>query len=42
MQSSLASLTAVKLVADLKAYYERKVGEGKSKMNVLKAVKINC
>jgi len=35
----MASLTAVKLDADLKAYYERKVGEGKSKMCVLNAVK---
>ena len=35
----MASLTAVKLDADLKAYYERKVGEGKSKMSVLNAVK---
>jgi transposase len=38
----MASLTAVKLDADLKAYYERKVGEGKNKMSVLNAVKINC
>ncbi len=35
----MASLTAVKLDADLKTYYERKVGEGKSKMSVLNAVK---
>ena len=35
----MASLTAVKLDVDLKAYYERKVGEGKSKMSVLNAVK---
>jgi transposase len=35
----MASLTAVKLDADLKAYYERKVAEGKSKMSVLNAVK---
>jgi transposase len=35
----MASLTAVKLDADLKAYYERKVGEGKNKMSVLNAVK---
>lgn len=35
----MASLTAVKLDADLKHYYERKVGEGKSKMSVLNAVK---
>jgi transposase len=35
----MASLTAVKLDSDLKAYYERKVGEGKSKLSVLNAVK---
>lgn len=35
----MASLSAVKLDADLKLYYERKVGEGKSKMSVLNAVK---
>jgi hypothetical protein len=35
----MASLAAVKLDSDLKAYYERKVGEGKSKMSVLNAVK---
>ena len=35
----MASLTAVKLDADLKAYYERKVAEGKNKMSVLNAVK---
>lgn len=35
----MASLSAVKLDGDLKAYYERKVGEGKSKMSVLNAVK---
>jgi transposase len=35
----MASLTAVKLDADLKHYYERKVAEGKSKMSVLNAVK---
>jgi hypothetical protein len=35
----MASLTAVKLDADLKYYYERKVAEGKSKMSVLNAVK---
>ena len=35
----MASLTAVKLDADLKAYYERKVAEGKSKMSVLNGVK---
>jgi transposase len=35
----MASLTAIKLDADLKVYYERKVLEGKSKMSVLNAVK---
>jgi transposase len=35
----MASLTAVKLDADLKQYYERKVAEGKNKMSVLNAVK---
>src|SRR5215212_8321432 len=35
----MASLTAVKLDADLKTYYERKVAEGKNKMGVLNAVK---
>jgi transposase len=35
----MASLTAVKLDAELKYYYERKVAEGKSKMSVLNAVK---
>jgi transposase len=35
----MASLSAVKLDADLKAYYERKVAEGKSKLSVLNAVK---
>jgi transposase len=35
----MASLTAVKLDVDLKAYYERKVLEGKNKMSVLNAVK---
>ena len=35
----MASLSAIKLDADLKAYYERKVTEGKSKMSVLNAVK---
>lgn len=35
----MASLTAIKLDGDLKAYYERKVLEGKSKMSVLNAVK---
>jgi len=35
----MASLSAVKLDADLKAYYERKIAEGKSKLSVLNAVK---
>ena len=35
----MASLSAVKLDADLKAYYERKTAEGKSKLSVLNAVK---
>jgi len=35
----MASLSAVKLDADLKAYYERKVAEGKNRMSVLNAVK---
>ena len=35
----MASLSAVKLDYELKAYYERKVGEGKNKMSVLNAVK---
>jgi transposase len=35
----MASLAAVKLDADLKAYYERKVADGKNKMSVLNAVK---
>lgn len=35
----MASLTAVKLDADLKKYYERKIAEGKNKMSVLNAVK---
>jgi transposase len=35
----MASLSAVKLDAGLKAYYERKVAEGKNKMSVLNAVK---
>ncbi len=35
----MASLSAVKLDADLKMYYERKVAEGKSKLSVLNAVK---
>ncbi|MDB5223994.1 MAG: hypothetical protein JWN83_2661 [Chitinophagaceae bacterium] len=36
----MASLSAVKLDADLKNYYERKVTEGKSKMSVLNVKKI--
>lgn len=35
----MASLSAVKLDADLKSYYEKKVAEGKSKLSVLNAVK---
>jgi transposase len=35
----MASLSAVKLDADLKQYYERKVAEGKNKMSVLNAVR---
>lgn len=35
----MASLSAVKLDVGLKAYYERKVAEGKNKMSVLNAVK---
>ena len=35
----MASLSAVKADADLKAYYERKIFEGKNKMSVLNAVK---
>lgn len=35
----MASLTAVKLDADLKHYYERMVAEEKSKLSVLNAVK---
>jgi hypothetical protein len=35
----MASLTAVKLDADLKAYNGRKVTEGKNKMGVLNVVK---
>ncbi len=35
----MASLSAVKIDADLKAYYERKIAEGKSKLSVLNAVK---
>ena len=35
----MASLSAVKLDADLKTYYERKIAEGKNKMSVLNAVR---
>lgn len=35
----MASLSAIKLDADMKAYYERKVADGKNKMSVLNAVK---
>jgi len=35
----MAALTAVKRDGDLKAYYERKQEEGKSKMSVLNAVR---
>lgn len=35
----MASLSAIKLDSDLKAYYERKVAEGKNKMSVLNAIK---
>ena len=35
----MASLSAVKLDADIKTYYERKIAEGKNKMSVLNAVK---
>lgn len=35
----MASLSAVKLDADLKIYYDRKVAEGKNKMSVLNAVR---
>ncbi len=35
----LAALTAIKYDPDLKAYYERKVLEGKSKMSVINAVR---
>ena len=37
----MAALSAVKLDADLKKYYERKVAEGKNKMSVLNAVRNN-
>ncbi len=35
----MASLTAVKLDAELNAYYQRKVAEGKPELSVLNAVK---
>ncbi|HMO63577.1 MAG TPA: IS110 family transposase [Ferruginibacter sp.] len=35
----MASLVAARFCTDLREYYERKVGEGKNKMNVLNAVK---
>jgi len=35
----MASLSAVKLDAGLKAYYERKIAQGKNKMSILNAVK---
>jgi len=35
----MASLSAIKLDADLKTYYERKIAEGKNKMSVLNAVR---
>ena len=35
----MASLTAIKFDPELKAYYERKVEEGKHKLTVLNAVK---
>lgn len=35
----MASLTAIKLDEGMKAYYERKVAEGKSKMSVLNAIR---
>jgi transposase len=35
----MASLSAIKVDIEIKNYYERKVGEGKSKMSVLNAVK---
>jgi hypothetical protein len=35
----MASLTAIKFDKELKAYYERKVAEGKHKLSVLNAVK---
>lgn len=35
----MASLTAIKLDEDLKAYYQQKVAEGKNKMSVLNAIR---
>ena len=35
----MASLSAVRLDNELKAYYERKISQGKPKMSVLNAVK---
>ena len=35
----MASLSAIKIDPDIKAYYERKVAEGKNKMSVLNAVR---
>src|SRR4028119_432132 len=35
----MASLTAIKFDKELKAYYQRKVAEGKHKLSVLNAVK---
>jgi transposase len=35
----MASLTGIKLDNELKAYYERKVAEGKNKMSILNAVR---
>ena len=37
----MTSLVAVRFSEDLREYYERKVAEGKNKMNVLNAVKNN-
>jgi len=35
----LAAVSSIRYVPDLRAYYERKVGEGKSKMTVINAVR---
>jgi transposase len=35
----LAALSSTRYVPDIKAYYERKVGEGKSKMSVINAIR---